>query len=157
MKKYEFWQSDRSVSALEIKGDPTERYAQLNEPNAILLYRKVFENDKDFQEFYNNFFFSGLKEKLELLYIPASKFYLNEYGCNLKKGDTLVLKSGFIQNIGYRHNDYTKKVGWKFTVVSGDVMYPEVIWLDSNKIGSQQKSFPVLEENLKRFEVLSMQ
>lgn len=154
MKKYEFWQSDQSVSALEIKGDPTERYVQLNESNAVLLYRKEFENDKDFQEFYDDFFINGLKEKLELLHIPASKFHLNEYSCNLKKGDKLVLKSGFIQNIGYRHNDYMSKVGWEFTVAFGDVMYPEVIWLVSNKVGSQQKLFPVLEENIHRFKLL---
>jgi hypothetical protein len=155
MRVFEFWENRDSCGAWEIAGDPTERFHSLNQSEAVLLYRESFENYEQFKKFYEDFFFHGLKEKLALLNIPASEFLLYEYPCGLQPGDTVVLESGFTQNIGGRHNDFIKKVGWKFSVVPGDKDYPNVVWLKTHKSGYQQKYFPILEASRKKFKKIT--
>lgn len=76
---YEFWISDESSGAIEITDAPTVRFQILRESNAKLLYRKSFESYKEFKRFYEDFFFEGLKDQLQLINISANEFLLYEY------------------------------------------------------------------------------
>ncbi len=148
---YEFWVSDNSTGAIEISGHPAARFFSLHEKNSTLLYRKDFSTYKDFKAFYNEFYFEGLNKKLPLLNIPGSNFLLHKYLCGLKAGQVVRLSSGFIQQLFEQEYNFLRRVGWLFTVVPGDKDYPHLIWLKTHKGGSQQKFFPILEENIGRF------
>jgi hypothetical protein len=152
---YEFWTSDEFHDvAIGISGNPTVRFQILHEKNARLLFRKEFDSIEKFRKFHDYFLFEGGKSEFTLLNVPASEYRLNKYPCGLSAGDIIELKSGFIQDMEYQRHNFSKRVGWRFTVLTGDKDYPNVIWLETHKEGSQQKYFPILEENIKRFKIV---
>jgi hypothetical protein len=151
---YEFWESDTIKIARGINGTPYERHHISTEPNAVLLYRKEFNTYEEFKVFYDDFYSRGLRDSLDLLLIPSKDIFLQEYPCGLKVGDFLVLKSGFKQTVEWCEADFMRRVGWEFKVLSGEKEFPDVIWLETLKEGSQQKHFAILGDNIKRFELM---
>jgi hypothetical protein len=151
----EFWTSDEFFDvAIEISGIPTVRFQILHEKNAMLLFKKEFETLEQLRSFHNDFVMEGGKSRCSLLNIPATEYLLSRYPCGLMAGDVIELKSGFTQNEEHMKYNFLKRVGWRFTVITGDKHYPNVVWLQTHKEGSQQKYFPIFEKYIPRFCVI---
>jgi len=114
---FEIWSAELTAWAHEY---PCEyRPTEFHEPGAKLLVRLTCKNQEECRSAYKRVLFEGNPDNFEILNIPAEEFFLRNYNCGLKAGDT----------VEYVHDFDCISRGTKLQVIEGDIDYPNKVWM----------------------------